>query len=408
MNADQEHPHDAYCDPLDEVLRTARWPEPQPNQLRRLQVRWSGLWLARVRRRRAASVLCLVAAAAGLLIAVCVWMDRAGAPWKPREIAPAVPQTEPREGPPRQVAETPDNAVDPPGPPDDETKTRKPEPAPDPSKAVARSRPATPYEKLAFRMLTRRRPPTREQPDRELLQAAMERRVTEPNADLDELAEPLLAARRANELALIAWVQQTRGARQVAAIDLLGRIGTRQSVPLLAGLAALPETHAAAVRGLARLADAGTIALLAGEEVDPDLQEELFAALLGRGDARAVAAYLEFVGERETRGSALAALDRVADPPLGLLFESLASPQQAQRSAAAVVLGRIDGPEVSRRLIQMVLQDVLRREALLALTANSGAEASQFVALARNDPSLAGSAQAAQYALRRFFPPNVE
>ena len=128
MNADQDPPQYASRDPLDEVLRAARWPEPQPNHLRRLQLRWSGLWLARVRRRRAASVLCLVAAAAGLLIAVSVWMVRAGAPWKPREIAPAVPQTEPREGPPRQVAETPDNAVDPPGPPDDETKTRKPGP----------------------------------------------------------------------------------------------------------------------------------------------------------------------------------------------------------------------------------------------------------------------------------------
>ena len=232
--------------------------------------------------------------------------------------------------------------------------------------------------------------------------------MKEPSADLDALAEPLLASRGANELALIECVQRSRGARQTAAIDLLGRVGTSRSVPFLAGLVTFPETHAAAVRALARLAGSEAIACLAGAEQDPALQQELFAVLLSRGDARSVVAYLGFVEHRRTRASALAALDRVADPPLGLLFELLASPQQAQRSAAAVVLGRIDGPEVSRRLMQMVLHDVQRREALLALAASSGPEASQFVALARNDPALAGSARAAQYTLRRFFPPDLE
>jgi hypothetical protein len=341
------------------------------------------------------------------LIAVSLWMGVARAPWKPQEIAPAMPPSEPRKPPARQVAESPKlpakprevNPREAPAPEQD-TNNSLPEVAPVPAKTLARSRPATPYEKLVFGLLTRRKPASRERPDQQLVEAAIERRVSEPDADLDALAEPLLAARGANELALIERVGRSRGSRQVAAIDLLGHVGTRRSVPVLAGLVAVPETHAAAVRALARLADSEAIARLAGAEVDPNLQQELFAVLLSRGDAGAVVAYLDFVQQRETRAAAIAALDRVAEPPVPLLFEFLKSPQQTQRFAAAVALGRIDGPEVSRRLIDMVLSEAPCREALVALVASSGPESCRFVSQARSDPLLAGSVRSIEHRLK--------
>jgi hypothetical protein len=419
-------PDDALDYALDELLRAARWPEPEPDQLPRLERRWTGLWHARVRRRRAASVLGLVAIGAGLLIAASLWMDIARAPKEPREIAPAVPQSEPRvpqseprEPPAKQVAESADRpkrpepldnprdapAPDqiPPSPPDD-TRDSEPEAPLVPAKTLVRSRPATPYEKLAFRLSTRRRSAARQQPDRELVEAAIERRVREPHADLDALAQPLLASRGPNESALLAWARRSRGAPQVAAIDLLGRVGTPRSVPVLAGLVGAPETHAAAVRALARLADLETLVRLADAELDPHLRQELMASLLSRGDAAAVAAYLDFVQRRETRASALAALDRVAEPPVALLFEFLKSPRQTQRLAAAVALGQIDGPDVSRRLIDMVLSDVPCHEALVALVASPGQEPSRFVSQARSHPLLAGSVRSIEHRLRVFLP----
>jgi len=402
-------------DALDEVLRAAVWPEPTPGRLGRLQRRWRQLSRARVGRRRFAAVVCLVTTAAGVLIAISLWAGFTGAPRVPREMAPAMPPRGPGEPASRQIAEgprTPMEAPDEPAPVQ-ETKKSTAEVVPVEikveTKQVVRSRPATTYEKLAFLALTGHKPPpTPRQPDEELVEAALKRSTAEPAADLDKVAEPLRSARGANELLLIEWVGQSRGARQLAAIDLLGRVGSQRSVPVLARLAAFPETHAAAVLALARLADSETIARLAEDETDPDLKQDLFAALLAAGDFRSVVAYLEFVGKSKTRASALAALERVAEPPLGLLFEFLDSPQQAQRSAVAVVLGHLDRPEVSERLIQMVVYDVKRQEALLALVASPATEASQFVALARRNPSLAGLAHAAQYRLKRFFPLNVE
>jgi hypothetical protein len=423
MNRPENHPsHELPSDPLDEVLRSAAWPEPEPDRLQRLEQRWSRLWVARVRRRRAASVLCLVTIAAGLCAAIRLWPLLPGGERESREIAPATPLSEPHEQhapsephvpPSRQVV---DRQVAPVEMPhglvlQQAAEAPSPQLAPAQARKLVRSRPATPYERLAFRALTRRRLAGPKRPDhavQSLVTAAIERRVAEPAADLDELAKPLLDARLESEQALIASLQRSSGPRQFASIELLGCVGTRQSVPALVALAAFSETHAPSVRALARLADAETIARLAAAERDPALQHELFAALLDAGDLRSVVAYLEFVQKPETRAQALAALDRAAAPPLDALFLLLDSSQQAQRTAAAVVLGRIDRREVSETLIQMVLRDVQRPEALLALAASSRTEASQFVALARRDPTLAGPAGAAQYKLERLFPPTAE
>jgi HEAT repeat protein len=245
-------------------------------------------------------------------------------------------------------------------------------------------------------------------PDAARLHAAVERRLREPQADLDELARPLREAGGPYERLLLQEIQRAAGPRRAAAIDLLGRLGTGRSVPVLARLAANPETQDPAVRALARLADSDTLAALAGSVPEDGLQQHLLAALVARGDARSVGLYLEFVRRPERTASALAALDRVADPPAGLLFELLNSPHQARRSSAALALGRIDGPEVSQRLRQMVIHDVQRREALLALAASPDPGASRFLALAQTDPSLAALTHAAQHTLKRYLPFDLE
>jgi len=238
----------------------------------------------------------------------------------------------------------------------------------------------------------------------DLLEVAIQRVASAEDVDLAEVAKPLVAARSEYEERLVQELRRSHGPRRLAAIALLGQIGTARSVPGLGRLTADPETHAAAVRALARLAEPETVGQLAAGEADEALRQELLAELVARGDVRSVAIYLRFVQQRSTSRSALAALDRVAEPPVSRLFEFLRSPQQTQRLAAAVALGQIDGPEVSRRLIDMVLSDVPCRAALVALVASSGPEPSRFVSQARADPLLAGSVRSIEYRLKTFLP----
>jgi hypothetical protein len=61
------------------------------------------------------------------------------------------------------------------------------------------------------------------------------------------------------------------------------------------------------------------------------------------------------------------------------------------------VLGRIDDPRIPERLIPLVLQNVCRQEALVALLASPRREAWEFLDLARRDPLLVASVHAAHY-----------
>jgi len=438
MSSNQEPFQDASRkDPLDDVLRAARWPEPQPERVARLERRWRRLWATRSHRRRLTTAACLITAAAGLLIALLLWPVLSKRPLPRRRLAPAQPQTEPGRVPARQTAQTPAPPVEPSDEtkPDDGAKPSPGEVVPHGAKSLARSRPASAYEQLVFHVLTQRHrsSPTQRQTSRdredaameprlarsarqgaeaaeqpgaspELLDAVLERVATAQEVDLGEAAKPLFAARSEYEELLVEEIRRSHGPRRLAAIGLLGQIGTARSVPVLGRLTADPEAHAPAVRALARLADSEILGQLAAGEADETLRQELLAELVARGDSRSVAIYLRFVQLRQTSRSALAALDRVAEPPVPRLFEFIESPQQTQRLAAAVALGRIDGPEVSRRLIDMVLSDVPCREALVALVASSGPEPSRFVSQARSDPLLAGSVRSIEYRLKAFLP----
>jgi hypothetical protein len=108
--------------------------------------------------------------------------------------------------------------------------------------------------------------------------------------------------------------------------------------------------------------------------------------------------YLERVADPQTRAAALAELDGMTPPPVEPLFASLSDPHAELREAAALALGRIDGPALTRRLIGMVERDQSRREAFLALASSRGREAQRFVRGAAASEQYAGIARSAMIA----------
>jgi hypothetical protein len=161
-----------------------------------------------------------------------------------------------------------------------------------------------------------------------------------------------------------------------------------------------PPNHTTPVRVMLPYADAKTLTRLINKEENPELQEEMFADLLARGDMNSVGVYLDFVSQRGYAERALSILGDMKTPPTEMLFGFLCGAHTPRRLAAALVLGRIDGPETSRKLYLMVRSNVSRQEAMVALLASSGNDASYYVNLAKKDLSLAGILNGASYQYR--------
>jgi hypothetical protein len=173
------------------------------------------------------------------------------------------------------------------------------------------------------------------------------------------------------------------------------KCATARSLPLVLKLARDPKLRAATANALDRLADAPTLATLAREWDASGERRKLITALLNRRSQQSLSLYLDLVTQKQTCGDALAAIEHVDQPPVDELLMALQGPRADLHLAAAWALGRIDGPDVTRRLIQMIDDDQNRREAFLALAASRSSEAREYLrqaAASRRFSSLARSA----------------
>lgn len=100
-------------------------------------------------------------------------------------------------------------------------------------------------------------------------------------------------------------------------------------------------------------------------------------ALLERGAASDVQAYLSCVLDPALRGDALAAIDAMPEPPVDLLLANLNCPLVDHRYAAARVLGQLHDESLPSRLAQMIATDTNRREALAVLVWSTGPAAAR-------------------------------
>jgi hypothetical protein len=365
-------PDRAGNDSLDRILQEASWPEPEPERLERLWRQW--LLLPRVRTRSFGLAL---ASAAALLLALTgglVWA------WIEKQTRLAQIPLEPIEDVP-PLAPRVDYLVE--------------------------SRSPTPYETIVMVAAEQRRrvekksisPPSEPSPVGKAIAKLME----DPSAEPLEIVESIVRSGELKtgqlEVELDSFIRGHIGTNQLAAIRLLAPTATRRSLPLLRHLSSKPETHAAAMVGLARFVDPPGLAQLAAAESDPHVKSHLLSELLRRNGHPAVTLFLNFVVDRGSFDVAMEAVDSVADPPVETLFQMLESSNYPLRIAAARVLGRLDGPVISHRLAEMVVRDTNRREALIALLSCPSEDAAQFLASAERNTGLASNIRAARFQL---------
>jgi len=290
---------DEASDPLDKLLRMAQWPEPAADslppwrqQLARCRSRCAAELIdarphlepslaLRRKKRRKAWIIVGSGVVAAFFLAMALWSLRlpgdkspAGVPTKvAHDLAPKAPQpdettvsrdtrpTNMRETSPEPLFENPVATVN--------------------SPLVLR---AMQPEALYLRML-RARGEVRERPeDGDPVDRIVAQRIAEPDGDLQELVQPLLAERAESEQQLLERFHTFDGERAAAAIELLGCVGSEASAPRVLQLSFDPVTHAPAVRALLKIADTRILARLALSESDPELRDEITAALRARGE----------------------------------------------------------------------------------------------------------------------------
>jgi hypothetical protein len=273
----------------------------------------------------------------------------------------------------------------------------------------------TPYERIVFMAATASRRPHRAEttpsaraeqkavkakPGPRLLDELIALLAADPAAAVDEQLAAAQSDVGRYEPALRAIVDRGDPKHRLAATLVIARIGTAQSLPVLAGLLGDPATHKAAIAGLCRLASPADLRWLVAAEPSSALRQNLLTALLARRTEESVRLYLEFVGDVGYRADALAASSAMADPPIDLLIAFLESPQSTLRLAAAQAVGSLPEVDIASRLIDSVYGGIGRQEALLALLLSPDAQSARFLSGARRDISLVASVYAAEQQLR--------
>ena len=200
-------PDDA-SDPLNRLLHMAEWPEPVGNPL-------PDVWRI-VRRKKRRRTLATVGAAAAVLFAAAFFASVTF-----------------------RVGHTGDSFAD---------GTRMPQPPQ--ARIAVDDQPRTvlplPPREVRLRMILEQVREMNTAEDK-AIDRIIERRVREPDGDLSELVQPLLARRAEFEQRILARFNTFLGKREPAAVELLGLLGSEDSLPLLLRERLKPETHAIAV-----------------------------------------------------------------------------------------------------------------------------------------------------------------
>jgi HEAT repeat protein len=438
-------------DPLDQLLQEAQWPRPIQEAEARLTQRWRDVWSAHRRRQMLARRAAALALAVSFLAAAAIgwgWLHPANEPEAPPQTVKRASPTAGRNGGAEapvagksrltHTAQRPTSSAPVAEAILSRSVVRNPR-STDDSEILAFSRPPNRLEEIMIGAFDRRggnrttvpenavkrpvvhdaspgrsglrevaaskvpplspsksdqRKATAER-ERAAVQAAVDHLVADPKADPAPVAATLRSAPFDNESRLVSILTGGAPAQQLAAVRLLSEIGSSAAVPSLLQASGDPKLRTAAARAVARLADTPTINEIVRQQTDIELQRTLLAGLLARGDTAALGDYLNYVQSDTIGETALSAAELVQNPPMEMLFGVLQSPSELTRLAAARVIGRIDGPATTQRLIAMVEQGTSRQEACVALLSSRGEDAVNFVTNARANPVLAGLLQTA-------------
>lgn len=352
-------------DPLDECLKTARWPEPTGLEKNRLEARWESLALKRLQSRR---LLMRWALAASLLLALGLsiggWLLMG-----PRQQEPMPPDP---NGNLPQIADRP--SISP-----EELLVRTP----------------TRYEELAFVLAVSHRQRVKGNPQARPLIEALETLLKHPEANLAELCKPLKVHTADYENLILSRLAFWNRAEQITAIHVLKEIGSPKAISVLDQLSRDPELakhawpvalHLAPVNMLGEWAKSGTLTQ------QKDAMQKLLTL---RDDPKSLGMLLHLVALPGSRKLAVSVIASDANPPVEQLFACLKRGTKEERHAAGLVLGQLKNPKITKELLAMARKQSFPPEVMLGLVNSSDRDALRFLRQANQYPEARTAVQLA-------------
>ena len=140
-------------------------------------------------------------------------------------------------------------------------------------------------------------------------------------------------------------------------IRLLDRFGTDRSAAALMVAAREPSLRSQAIDALERIGGEEGLVAAIFQSNNSDVRRAIVVRLLGNGAESSLRRCLAMVGVASIRADVLAAADALESPPTGQLLAMLKDDDQATRLSSAIVLGHMNGPQVTAGLIAIVTED---------------------------------------------------
>ena len=380
---------DMNIDDLDEQIRAALQVERSPQQLARLACFWQQQSRAEIRRRHIRRVATLAAAATLVAVTVSVRLWRQEPVQQPLEanrptaVVSAAPDPIDGDTPERGVAVK----------------------SPLEERSLSAGRPATTYERFVFAAHTRT-PVTGKRPSVvAMVDEVIEQLRRDPDADVEQLAESSDLMECDAERLLLRRLLRSNDDQRHAVLRLLAACGTPQSTPHLLELSRREAFRDEALATLERIVGVERLADIVGQATDRRVRTALLKRLLTADCEPALRGYLSLIHDDAICGEALAVADAAAQPLLGQLLTLLDDEDDSVRISAALVLGHMNGPEVTNSLIARVTQEPPSpTEAWIALLACRGVQAEEFFAYATRQPQLLGQVNLARVWWARMTP----
>ena len=370
--------HNMNPNDLDQQIRAALRVEPSSQQLARLECFWRQQSRAERRRRRVRGAAAL-AATVFVAVGVSLWFWRKEAPHQPLE-ANGSPRGVPTAPAPNHAAafehaEASEHAAAAPA--------RREE------RSLSAGRPPTTYERFLFAVHTHKPVGTERASLVATVDEVIEHLTRDPDADAEQLAKSSGLVERDAERLLLRQLLRSGDDRKHAVLQLLAVCGTPRSTPQLLRLSRREAFRDEALAAVERIVGIERLAEVVGQASDRRVRAALICRLLTAESEAALHGYLSLVRHEAMRGEALAVAEDVAQPVLAALLGLLDDEDEAVRISAAVVLGHVNGPEVTNLLISRVTEEPSdSTETWIALLACRGEQAEEFFAYAGCQPRL--------------------
>jgi hypothetical protein len=178
-------------------------------------------------------------------------------------------------------------------------------------------------------------------------------------------------------------------AEKHAVLRLLAVCGSPRAVPSLLRIARSEAFRGDALATVEQIVGIERIAECMEQTAHSGVRAALIRRLLTADSDAGLRGYLLLVENESSRAEALVALDALPESPSAALLALLDNSNRNVRLSAAVVLGHLNGPDVTRALVDRITRDPANaNEAWIALMACRGELAAEFLSYATSQPQL--------------------